>query len=265
MIKLIATDIDGTLVKDSSKEVYKEIPEIIHEIVEKDILFIVASGRQYYSIRNMFHEVADKIMYIAENGAYISYEGKVLGTTIMEPEIVKELIEDLRGFNKECYILVSTPETAYIESKDPSFYDLMANSYCNKVTVIDDFLAQPLEVIKIAIYRKDGIRQIGQDHLIPKWDDRLKVCMAGEKWVDFMDQSVDKGHALQEIQRLFGITKEETMVFGDHSNDVGLLSQAEESYAVENAVDEVKEVAKHICKSYHEKGVYEVLKGQFGM
>ncbi|MBQ8188692.1 MAG: HAD hydrolase family protein, partial [Lachnospiraceae bacterium] len=78
-------------------------------------------------------------------------------------------------------------------------------------------------------------------------------------WVDFMDKSVDKGNALRTIQEALGISKEETMSFGDNNNDLGLMLAAEESYAVENAVEDVKKAAKHICKSYTEKGVYHVL------
>ena len=71
MIKLIASDVDGTLVKDSSPYIYPEMPEAVRQLKKKDILFCVASGRQYYSIRNMFKDVADDISYIAENGAHI--------------------------------------------------------------------------------------------------------------------------------------------------------------------------------------------------
>ena len=100
---------------------------------------------------------------------------------------------------------------------------------------------------------------MGERVLIPQWQDKIKACMAGEEWVDFMDASVDTGNALKVIQEYLGITAAETMAFGDNDNDIGLLTAAGESYAVANARDSVKAKAKHICPSYHEKGVYRVI------
>ena len=76
MIKLIATDIDGTLVKESTSEIYPEILEAVRIWTDMGNYFCVASGRQYYSIKNMFREVSDRIIYLAENGAHVRYGHK---------------------------------------------------------------------------------------------------------------------------------------------------------------------------------------------
>lgn len=265
MIKLIASDVDGTLVKDASKEAYPELIEIFQKLREEGIVITVASGRQFYSIRRMFRELGEDIVFIAENGAYISYKSETLSVTPMEQQYTKEIIKDLRELPSDCHIMVSTPEGAYIESKDPEFYDMMINAYCNKVEQIDDLLRLDKTIIKISSFRKEGMRELAESRLIPKWKNRVKICMAGEQWIDIMDTTVDKGNALQKVQELFNITREETMAFGDNNNDVGLLMQAGESYAVENAVPETKAVAKYSCPTYHEKGVYTVLKDKFGV
>lgn len=69
MIKLIASDVDGTLIQDSTPDLYREMVETIYKLKKKGILFCAASGRQYFSLRNVFRDVADEIAYIAENGA----------------------------------------------------------------------------------------------------------------------------------------------------------------------------------------------------
>ena len=76
MIKLIASDIDGTLIPDSTPNLYPEIVEEIKSLTDRGILFCGASGRQLASIRSVFREVEDKICYIAENGAHLYYKGK---------------------------------------------------------------------------------------------------------------------------------------------------------------------------------------------
>ncbi|MFT3983903.1 MAG: HAD family hydrolase [Lachnospiraceae bacterium] len=261
-IRLVATDVDGTLVKDSSNEVYPEIIEAVRKLHEKDILFVVASGRQYYSLVKLFDEVREDMIFIAENGAHIRCRGTDISVVSMEPEIARELILESRRF-QDVDVVVSTAAGAYLESKNQEFLDLIAFGYQNKFELVEDILKEDIDIIKVALYHKGSIREIGEKILVPKWKDRCKACMAGEEWVDFMDASVDKGNALKTIQDFFHISREETMVFGDNGNDVGMLKRAEESYVVSNARDDVKRHAKYLCAPYGEKGVYRELQTLF--
>lgn len=259
MIRLIATDIDGTLVKESTSEIYPEILQAIRMWTDAGNYFCVASGRQYYSIRRMFSEVADRIIYLAENGAHVRYGEEDILVKKMRRDYVNELMEQLRGYYDCCDVLVSSVEGSLLETKKQEFVDLIEKGYNNKYRIVKDVLAQDTDIIKVAIHQEGSIRKLGENRLIPDWQDRLKACMAGEDWVDFMDASVDKGNALKVIQGHLGVTREETMAFGDNDNDIGLLKAAGESYAVENARDSVKAQAKYICPSYMEKGVYKVI------
>lgn len=258
MIRLIATDVDGTLVKESTPWIYPEILSAIREWTDRGGYFCVASGRQYYSIRHMFEEVSDRIVYLAENGAHVHYQDRDILVKKMRRDYVEELMTQLRQYD-ECEILVSSTKGSLIESRSAEFIKLIAEGYHNKYRVVEDVLAVPEEIIKIAIRHEGSIRELGERVLIPQWQDKIKACMAGEDWVDFMDASVDKGNALKVIQEYLGVTAAETMAFGDNDNDIGLLAAAGESYAVANARDSVKAKAKHICPSYHEKGVYQVI------
>lgn len=260
-IKLIATDVDGTLVKDSSREVYDEMIEVIRSLRDAGIHFVIASGRQYGSIRKMFEHTERKLCYIAENGAHIIVNGENFSVTKMNRDYVEEIMADFRGLYSEgCHVVASTANGCYLESKDEAFIHLISEEYRNDVTLTEDILKADADIIKLAVYKKGTIRSIGESFLIPKWQDKVKVTMAGEEWVDFMDKSVDKGNALKKIQEYFHISREETMVFGDNNNDLGMILSAEESYAVENAVEELKAKAKHICPDYTKKGVCQVLR-----
>lgn len=259
MIKLIASDIDGTLIQDSTPDLYPEIVEEIKRLTDQGVLFVCASGRQYYSIRNVFRDVAERIIYIAENGAHIRYQDQDLSVTVMDRKDVEELMEQLRAY-EDCEIVVSTPKESLVETKNQEFLDMLAYGYKNKFRVVEDILEEKDPIIKIAIYHKDSIRELGESVFIPYWKDRLKTCVAGEEWVDFMNLSVDKGNALKLLQEHFGISRDETMSFGDNTNDIGLMEAAAESFAVENAREEVKAVAAHICPSWKDKGVWQIIK-----
>lgn len=260
MIKLIASDIDGTLIKDSTPDLYPEMVQTIKELKKKGILFSAASGRQYESVRNVFREVADDIVYIVENGAHIRYRNENISVTPMKREYVEEIIRMLRSYYGSCETVISTPNGSLVESNNREFIDLITYGYHNTFRRVKDVLAEDAQIIKIAVYQKNSIRELGESMFIPAWENRVKACMAGEEWVDFMDLSVDKGNGLKLLQKHFGIAKEETMAFGDNNNDVGMMLAAGESYAVENAVEEVKKAAGRICPGYNEKGVYKIIK-----
>lgn len=260
MIRLIATDIDGTLIQDSTPDLYPEIEREIIRLTDQGVIFAGTSGRQYASIRNVFRNVADRILYIAENGAQIHYQGKDLSLTPMEEGLVQELVRELRRDFADCEMVVSTPEDSLVEHCSRPFWELLTKGYRNQVCEVDDVLAQGLPILKIAVYYPGSIRERGEKELIPRWKDRLFTCVAGEEWVDFMDLSVDKGKALKKVQELFGISPEETMAFGDNTNDLGLMAAAGESYAVENAHPLVLEAARHSCPGWQEKGVWQVVR-----
>ena len=266
MIKLIATDVDGTLVKDSSPEVYPEMIEMIKKLREQDIIVCIASGRQYCSIAKMFNEIADDLIFIAGNGSHIKCRGTDMNIVPMKRDYVDELCAELRELKKthEFEIAYEAPGLTLIESDNEYFIHVIRDNYRNEVRMVKDALKEPVELTKISIFNRPSIRELGETKLIPEWSDRLRAVMAGEDWVDFMDKSVDKGNALKTIQDFFHISKEETMVFGDNGNDVGMLKVAAESYAVESAPNEVKAHAAHICGSWKDKGVLRVLEGIYG-
>ena len=262
MIKLIATDVDGTLVKDSSPEVYPEMIEMIKKIRDQGIVFCIASGRQYSSIARMFDEIKDDLIFIVGNGSHIKCRGKDIYVAKMNRQHVEELTKELREIDT-CERIWEVPGLTYLENPTEEFLSVIRDDYRNDYKIVDDILSEDVDIIKISAFNRPSIRELGEKSLIPEWNDRLKATMAGEDWIDFMDKSVDKGASLKFIQEFFGIEPEETMVFGDNNNDIGMLDRAAESYAVETAPDAVKKHAKHICGSWADKGVYRVLEELF--
>lgn len=259
MIRLIASDVDGTLIKDSTPDLYPEMVRAIRELKKREILFCAASGRQYESLRNVFREVADDIAYIAENGALICYRNEIISVTPMRREHITGIMEMLRPYYGRCEAVVSTTKGSLVESKNQEFLDLLTYGYHNAFRKVEDVLKEDDEIIKIAACQRGSIRKLGEDILIPSWKDKVKVCMAGEEWVDFMDKSVDKGVGLKLLQETLGIKREETMAFGDNDNDIGMMAAAGESYAVDTATREVKHAAKGSCPGWAEKGVYQII------
>ena len=80
MIKLIASDVDGTLVKDGTLMINPEYMTVIHKLAEKGIIFVVCSGRQFASGRRLFAPIVNELYYISDGGTVVRTPDKILKT-----------------------------------------------------------------------------------------------------------------------------------------------------------------------------------------
>ena len=92
MIKLIASDMDGTLLNDKN-EIHEEFYKVFQELKKKNIIFAAASGRQYYNLAKRFEKIKDDMMFIAENGTFVVYKGEELLLNALDKETAIELIK----------------------------------------------------------------------------------------------------------------------------------------------------------------------------
>jgi Cof subfamily protein (haloacid dehalogenase superfamily) len=259
MIKLVATDIDGTLIEEGYHTLDPRIAKLIHRLKEKGIVFVAASGRQYLSMKSLFRDVEDDIIFVSENGAYVVCQGNEIDEIVIDRGYVSKLIRELRQL-KDCSFFASTKGKVYTESIDKDFLDLIENGYKYETEIVEDIisLSDKLNIMKISLYNKNGIDQIANS-LIPRWEDKLQASVSGHIWLDFVDFRVNKGHAIEKIQETLKIGPEETMVFGDNINDLGMFEKAKYAYAVANAREEVKAAASHITDTNINGGVIKVL------
>ena len=88
MIKLVASDLDGTLLLNGAQSVEDSMFETIGKLLDRGILFAPASGRQMTSLKRLFAPVAEELVYISENGALVSYKGKTIAKTPMKRELI---------------------------------------------------------------------------------------------------------------------------------------------------------------------------------
>ena len=257
MIRLIASDIDGTLVPDGRHSLPEEFFTLVRRLAGQGIAFAAASGREINSMRRVFAPVADEIYFISSNGALVTGPEGVISTKVMDPEKTRELIADMHKL-PDCCPYFTTEDDNYTDAKNEKFIDWMVNGYLIDLNVVDDLLAEPHTFIKGALHHP----QVGvvAAELIEKWKHTFYATPAGDMWVDFMDPSVGKGAALAELQQRLGVRPEETMAFGDHANDCGMFDAAYYSYAVANASPEALAAARFRTRSNVEGGVAEVLR-----
>ena len=87
MIKLIATDVDGTLVKDGTMQIDPEYMTVIKQLVQKGIIFAVCSGRQFISERKLFAPIKDQLLYITDGGTVVRTPQEILMVHTMPRDV----------------------------------------------------------------------------------------------------------------------------------------------------------------------------------
>ena len=258
MIKLIASDIDGTLVKDGTNVLNPEIYEVILKLKERGIQFAAASGRQWGSIEQLFEPVKERIFYLSDNGAYVGCHGRNLFLNTLDPELTMEMVEDIRK-EPDLEVMLSGPDVVYMDTKDQGFVDWMIEGYKFRVKLVEDVRRVKDSFIKVSAYKKHGVQEATKE-LRAKYGQRMKVTISGDMWMDCVATGVCKGQAIQLLQDNLEIEPEETMVFGDQLNDVEMLQRAYYSFAVGNARPEVKKTARFQADTNDRDGVLKVLK-----
>jgi Cof subfamily protein (haloacid dehalogenase superfamily) len=240
MIKIIASDIDGTLLQNRKPTLSPEIFEIIKALHKQGILFVAASGRQYPNLYRLFEPVSDHMAFICENGSLIMYQNQVVLKTPLERSLGIELMEDI--WNREgCEILLSGQDTSYLKPKSDSYVYLMRDLVKNNVKVIKDYKEVTEDFIKISVFEEAGIADHSGDYFTNKWQDKLKCTISGHGWLDFTAPNVNKGSALKLLLNKLSITVEEAMAFGDNFNDLEMLELVKHGYVMENAAEVIKD------------------------
>ncbi|MEP7108631.1 MAG: HAD family hydrolase [Ferruginibacter sp.] len=256
-IKLVVADMDGTLL-NARHELSPDFYPVFNEMKAKGILFAAASGRQYFNLLNLFETIRDDVIFIAENGSYVVYQGEDLLVQPMEQDVVKEQLLVARKI-PDAYIILCGKKGAYVEDVTPRFIQNV-QMYCERYEVVDDLLKVDNDrFLKIAICDMAGSEGNSYTFFRQKQDE-LQVKVSGSIWLDLSHKLANKGRAIEVLQKKYGITIDETMVFGDYLNDLEMMQQASFSYAMENAHPEIKNAARYLTKSNEENGVTIVLR-----
>lgn len=263
MIKLIATDMDGTFL-DSSKKFSPEFIDIFYKLKEKNIKFVIASGNQYYRLYQKFLPLSEQMYFIAENGSYIAEGATELYCNIIKKEDV-EIIQSIINNTPRIFMIMCGRKGAYV-LKDYFEYRNEVKKYYCAYSFVDSFDEVDDDIMKIAIYDpKQNIKEF-LDSIQSQLPQGLKIVTSGNEWMDIQNQEINKGVAIQFLQMIYEIKPEECAAFGDQMNDYELLQHVQYSYAMANAVDPIKDIAYEVILSNDEQGVIqkikEILKGE---
>ena len=254
MIKLIASDMDGTLL-NSNKHLSPSIHGILNKLREKGIIFVAISGRDIFSLKEIFKDVEEDIVYASNNGNYITYKDEVIFENYIDNSMVDKVAKIIRKKAKHNTIYCSK-DTIYSESIIPG---IVGRKWNLKVKYVRDITKVEDKILKITTFGAEKIINRALE-AVSELNDKLMITKSGTTCFDICRLGGTKKQGINILQEIFNVGYNETMVFGDHMNDLEMMSSAYYSYAIENAEEEVKKNARFIAGTNDNDGVINVIK-----
>lgn len=279
MIKLIASDMDGTLL-NNEHTISEENLKAIKIAEEKGCHFTIVTGRDYSGVKNFFKDFDLKCECILSNGAeYRDINGEVIERITIDNSTVRKIVEIMREanvsiemFTEDGMIIIN--EEIYKESllerfrrynkgkTDLEIIEIARHMYDTwnpkMIKNVDEFLDSNTEILKIMTYHEDAqyIRELKEKL---KDIEEIAVASTFANDIEISNIEAQKGLILAKVIEKMGLKKEEVIVLGDSFNDYSMFKEFENSFAMENAIPEIKEIAKYITDTNDNNGVAKAI------
>lgn len=259
MIKLIVTDMDGSLLNDK-KQLPHDFEEVLQQLFSRGVHFAIASGRTYLTLMSHFEHYQDKMQFICDNGATVYKNGKCVYKSLVKREDWlrialacqnrKGVAAVVNGLNGN-YLLPYKHDVALAKIIEGGF-----GSLC----VVEDMSKIDDEIYKIGVCDSSGPENGLYNEISAICGDSLDAVLSGPVYMDVMGKNINKGSAVRHLQRELGIDAASSMGFGDYFNDAQMLKSVDHSFMMANAHPGLKQFANFVAPSNQECGVTETIK-----
>jgi len=256
--KLIASDLDGTLLNSESKLTPRTMGALL-KAVEAGVLFVVATGRAVRGVEPLCGLFDKDLPFIVFNGAsaIMCKSRRTLFNRFLDIALAKEAYN--LGMSRGIPMAIWTDKRLWV-----SRYHETTEAYCN-LYGMDQLIITDLDKLSgenifklIWIGSAENVRRY-QSEMNEHFAGKLKCHSSMPQYLEFVSSEAGKGAALEEIGRLCGIDRSEMIAVGDGYNDISMLEYAGLGVAVENAPDDVKAVCDLVTLSNSADGVAAVI------
>ena len=255
MIKLICSDMDGTLLDEDSK-VPPETFDLIRALKEKGVNFVVTSGRRYDTLCEFFEPVIEDMDFVASNGCQVYVQGQMIDREIYSHKAVMKLERVVQMF--DClHLMVNDRTRSYLLDDLDKFERALDKDLRNEVRV--NVVPGPeVNILKGSIYCDDADYLMDMAYALDReLGDSFRFAPSDVRWIDVMPRYVSKATGIQQVMDHYGIVPDEVMAFGDSMNDYEILRLVGHPVAMENARYAVKQISERIIGSNKDHSVQQ--------
>lgn len=265
-IKVIATDMDGTLLDSRGQLDLPRLEKILNRLDQRGVRFVIATGNEVHRMRQLLGHLAERVVLVVANGARIFEHNKLLQAQTWDDAMVDRVLGHFKGRECQDQFVVTGMNGGFVK-KGTIFTELdkfmtseMIEKLYQRMHFVDEFDSSLFGgVLKMSMVvgeeRSDAVLQEIND----LFDGQIRAVSSGYGCIDILQTGIHKAWGLEELLKRWGLKSEQIMAFGDSENDIEMLKFAGISYAMENAEESVKEVATGVAPANSQAGVYQVL------
>ena len=260
MIKLIATDLDNTLL-DVSGRIPESTAALLRQAAQKGVLTAVATGRCFPSALEHARTIGARTPVICYNGSLIRWgdTGEVIARSHIDTDIIRQVAAFCRrkGLYLQCYDV----DDVIICERDCEGLRVDPDLAVVGFRAIGDYLTFPHlhPTPKMLIVEQEDRVAARLEELAQVFP-MLDFCQSQPWLIEVMLQSAGKGKALEQLAGLMHVPREAVMALGDNTNDLPMLRWAGLGAVVANGVAAAKAEADYVCQKERSEGVEEALK-----
>ncbi|HFI0092538.1 TPA: Cof-type HAD-IIB family hydrolase [Streptococcus suis] len=268
-VRLIATDMDGTFLDGQGSFDRERFSRVLDQLDQKKIPFVIASGNGIGRLLQLFQGFEYRLIFVADNGAHVYQNGKTVIRRAIQQGEVEAILHFFKGRWADVCLMLSNEENIYMqegagvpfEGTGLPIKPEQMKAFQDRVVQLEDLAAYPTDqpIFKAGFW----VPEEQVDELVGgfnrQYAGQLVAVTSGYGSVDILPQGIHKAWGLEQVLQDLAIQPDQVMAFGDSDNDIELLSYVGYSYAMENATDKVKAVAKYQAPSHLEAGVLQVL------
>jgi len=222
MIKLIACDLDGTLLPRGEKRLTSALENKIKACVAGGVNFAVVSGRDYASIRRVIDFLPDDIYFVCCGGSVCVKGGKTLYSKPVTAESVISAIKAAKSSGKG--LVLSSDRQVYVYGSE-DFVSFVKNMYGEDAIPIACNRGVQSPVYKISFYGE-------QSHALEPSAHGLKLFYNRNGWEEYISRIAGKAEALSDLMMRTSVLASEVIAAGDDLCDVPMLKKAKRSFAL---------------------------------
>lgn len=258
-IKLIVTDLDGTLLNDQ-KQVSDRTIAAIRAAQAQGVKVTVATGRMHVAAAYFARKIGADVPVISCNGGLVKeVDGNgIVFANCFAPEVTHAVLAEC--YQNDWYAQWYIEDRIYAKEFRPEMFSGYKMIEGFKVSEIGDaFSAYTDGVIQIVIRDANGRIAGIQEKIREKFGDRLELQQNTDVSVDITPPGIHKAVGLRHLLEKLGLKRGEVIAFGDADNDLAMLRYAGLSIATKNAIDEAKAIADYVTDDCNHDGVAKAI------
>lgn len=253
MIKLIASDMDGTFLSDDKTYDIDRFVEQLKFMQEKGIKFVAASGNKKIHLQEILKvplELGFEISYVASNGAATYENNRLINASFLSNEQITKIIEWNATYpdNENNLVVLTSLESSYVSNHAEPWMIKELKTWYHDIKQVDKFSEVKKDILEVTFIWRDDIVDEHVKRLRELFGREVHPTGSGFGNVDVLPNNVNKATGLQYLQNIWKIADKDVVTFGDNENDVEMLTKYKNSFVMKNADEYLKTATANVTR-----------------